>query len=283
MFAVSPAVQYIIHHGQKGSNGGSPRIWGRLYDELLSPDRGRNPKIDGDDFTNFAGFDPGDGGDTAASVGGFGIYADTATTGSKLVQLAADLGVVQLEAAGVAHHEVTMQVGGFTGAPFSIRPGVDSLRAFECRIRIPSGNDSAQQGAFVGVAAAGSAANNFMANTTMALKDANLIGFHLPVGAADVIRPVWRKSGSDVVDTVGVVKTYTPGDWVKLGFLFNPLAEPRWRFQFFVDNEVVESLVPETVEDSLPKDAQMSPILSVKSLSTDGGKLDCDWIGFGNT
>jgi hypothetical protein len=275
------ALLFRHHRGQSGSVGLSPRIWDHLTEASMSPsDGGNGPLAFFEHFESFQGVVPSVSGATAGLANGFATYQDTATTASSVSQIAHEDGVVELLAGATAHHQVSAQAGGLTGAFFGIpanRGG--NVRGFEARVRVPTGNTSATQGAFVGVASAGNAAVNFMANTTMALKDTNLIGFHFPVGGSNVIRPVCRKSGVAVVDTIGSVKTYVPGEWVKLGFIYNRRAQSIESLSFYVDNQLVATVTQAVVDSTYPVDALMSPILSVKSLNTTGAKLQCDWIG----
>lgn len=247
----------------------------------MSPsDGGSGPLSLFEHFGNFQGVAPAIAGAVVGLSNGFATYQDTATTTSTVTQIAHEDGVIELLAGATAHHECSIQAGGASGAFFSIpaaRAGY--VRGFEARVRVPAGSSSASQGAFVGVAAAGSAAADFMANTTMALKDANLIGFHFPIGASNVIRPVCRKAGVAVVDTIGSVKTYTPGDWVKLGFIYNRRAQSVESLSFYVDNVLVATVSQSVLDASYPVDALMSPILSTKTLNTTGAKFQCDWIG----
>jgi hypothetical protein len=101
----------------------------------------------------------------------------------------------------------------------------------------------------------------------------------MPIGATNVIRPVFRKNGVAINDTIGSVGTYTPGTFVKLGFVYDPNAETREALTFYVDNQRVGYLTQAQVDSIFPVGVFMSPILSVKTLNTTGGQLDCDWIG----
>jgi hypothetical protein len=268
------------HRGQTGSEGLSPRIWDRFKRTLQSPDAGRSPFFHLEDFGNFAEVAPAISGSTTGASGGFATFQSTATTTSTIKQTSNENGAIELLAGATAHHQVTVQAGGTAGATFMVAASrAGGVRGFEARVRVPTGSASAAQGAFVGVAAAGNAATNFLVNTTMAVKDTNLAGFHFPIGATNVIRPVCRKSGVAVVDTIGVVKTYTAGTWVKLGFLYDPQADSAEALTFYVDNVRVGYMSQTEVDASFPVGIFMSPILSVKSLDTTGAKLECDWIG----
>jgi hypothetical protein len=284
MHSLNPASLYTIYRGQKGNQGLSPRLWGLLVDQALSPDIGTEPKAMGDDFLNLAEVAPAIAGPTAGMSGGYGVFVSTATTTSSVQQIAHQDGVVELTAGGTAHHQASMQAGGNTGASWFL-PGTTAsdLVLFEARVRIPATFNSAGQGVFVGVAAPGNSAVNFLVNTTMAVKDTNLIGFHFPIGATNVIRPVFRKAGVAVNDSIGVVKTYTPGEWVKLGFAFNRRAQPKDWFTFYVDNKSVGSVGRDQVSSLMPVDVGLSPILCAKALGAAGAKLQCDWLATGKS
>lgn len=247
----------------------------------MSPsDGGSGPLSMFEHFASFQGYAPAIAGAVTGLANGFGIYVDTATTASTVTQIAHEDGVIEMLAGATNHHECSIQAGGATGAFFSIpaaRAGY--VRGFEARVRVPSTHLSVNQGAFVGVATAGAAGADFLVNTTMAVKNENMIGFHFPVGATNAIRPICRKVGVAVVDTIGSVKTYTPGDWVKLGFIYNRRAQSVESLSFYVDNVLVASVTQADVDSTYPVDALMSPILAVKTLNTTGARFQCDWIG----
>lgn len=280
-FSLNAVSALTARRGQSGVDGLSPRIWDLVAEQLASPDNGRAPYFDVEDFLRFGGVDPGIGGSTDAQSAGFQVFTATATTASSVTQIAHKQGVVEMSAGGTAHHQVVIQAGGLTGATWDLPSpkGSARLRAFEAKVRVPSGTSTANQGAFVGVAAAGSAAANFLANTTMAVKDANLIGFHLQIGAAGEVHPVWRKSGSAVVDTVGSVATATPGEWLKLGFVFYHRHGSVEAVKFLVNNKVVASITRDAVDSTFPVNELMSPIVAVKTLNSNGAKLQVDFIG----
>jgi hypothetical protein len=282
MTGVPAGALFTTHRGQTGNEGLSPRIWDPFYRASMAPGGGQavTPASLFDNFTNFADVSPAIAGATSGVSGGFATFQSTATTTSYARQIADEDGVIELGCGATAHHSVTVQAGGLTGGFFRIAGNRGSyLRGFEARVKVPTGTTSAVQGVFVGVAAAGNAAINFMANTTMALKDTNLIGFHFPVGSSNVIKPVWRKSGVAVVEPATETISYTPGSWIKLGFLYDSSAQPREACTFFVNNRRVAVVSQADVDALMPINQTMSPILSVKALTTTAAFLQCDFIG----
>lgn len=271
---------YTSHRGQTGNEGRSPRIWDLFFRSLQSPDIGRSPFGHFEDFGNFGGVAPAISGAVAGASGGFATYTDTATTASSVTQIAHSNGVARLLAGATAHHEASMQAGGATGATWSVAASKASkVRGFEARVRVPTGLTSVNQGAFIGLVTAGNAVADFMANTTLAIKDANLVGFHMPIGAGSAVRPVFRKVGYAINDTLGVVNTYVAGTWVKLGFVYDPNADASEALTFYVNNQRVAYLTQVQVDSIFPVDALMSPIIAIKTLNTTGAQLDVDWIG----
>lgn len=271
------AAIYSHHLGQTGAIGRSPRIFAWAAESSMAPGRPAEPIFDTDDFIRFLDVAPAISGSLTAQANGYSIYTDTATTASSVKQVASDTGVIELANGATAHHEITMQVGSPTGAFMQIAASKASLmRGFEARVAVPAGSSSAGQGVFVGLAAGGNAAANFMADTTLVLKDTDLIGFHFPIGGTNVIRPVYRKTGVAVVDTIGVVHTYTPGTFVKLGLLYSPSGRGDGDvLSFFVNNIKVGGISQSVAEATLPLGVRMTPTLSVKG---NASKLQCDWI-----
>lgn len=268
------------YRGQNGNAGLSPRIWDFYTEAAMGAGEGTSPASMFEHFTNFQGVAPAISGATSGLSDGFATFQNTTTTASTATQIAHEDGVIEMLAGATAHHEVTIQAGGLSGAFFRIAANRgSSVRAFEARVRIPTGSASAAQGAFIGVAAPGNTTTNFMANTTLALRDVNIIGFHLPIGAGNAIRPVCRRAGVAVVDTIGSVHTYVPGTWVKLGFIYNRRASQSEALTFYVNNEPVAVVSQAVIDASYPVDAFMSPIMSVKTLNVTGARLQCDWIG----
>lgn len=272
---------FTSHRGQKGSSGLSPRIWDLKGDTMLSPDGGTDPKIHLEDFLCFGGAKPAITGDTESVGDGYSFFTSTTTTASSVTQIADELGVVELASEVTAHSVAAMQAGGATGASFLIPKDRAGLwRGFEARVRIPVGFTSATQGAFVGLMPPGNSKVTVMANTTMALPDVGLIGFHFPIGSQNVLRPVVRKSGSAVDESAPTI-AYTPGEWVKVGLAYFHRNQAKGRLLVLVNNQVVGSYSDTQVNDALPSDVLLSPIAAVKSLSTPGGRLQVDWLGWG--
>lgn len=278
MDSKNSAALYSHHMGQTGSVGRSPRIFAAGVESAMAPGRPADPIFESDEFIRFNDIAPAISGTATVQANGYTAYCDTATTASSIKQVASETGVIQLATGATAHHQAILQMGGPLGAFWRIAAArASGARAFEARVAVPG--SSAAQGVFVGLAAGGNAAVNFMANTTMVLKDTDFIGFHFPIGGTNVIRPVYRKTGVAVVDTIGVVHTYTPGAFVKLGILYNPTNRGDGEvLSFFVNNVKVGGVAADTAEATLPLDVNLTPTLAVKTSAASAASLNCDWL-----
>lgn len=278
MNSANSAALYSHHMGQSGSVGRSPRIFASAVESAMAPGRPASPIFESDEFVRFNDIAPAIAGPATVQANGYTAYCDTATTASSIKQVASETGVIELATGATAHHQAIMQMGGPLGAFWRIAAArASGMRGFEARVAVPV--SSAAQGAFVGLAAAGNAALAFFANTTMVLKDTDLIGFHFPIGASNVIRPVYRKTGSAVVDSIGAVHTYTAGEFVKLGILYNPTSRGDGEvLSFFVNNVKVGGVAADTAEATLPLGVNLTPTLAVKTSGASAASLRCDWL-----
>lgn len=246
----------------------------------MAPGRQAEPVYASREFVLFNDIAPAIAGATDFAQDGISTHLSTATTASSVKQVASETGVIELATGATAHHQITMQMGSAAGAFWAIAPNRGSnFRGFEARVAIPDGSNSAAQGVFIGMAAGGNAAANFLVNTTMALKDTDLIGFHFPIGGVNVVRPVYRKAGSAVVDAFGPIFTYTPGTFFKLGLFYKPSTRGDGNvLSWFVDNAPVFGIDSATAESTLPLGVRLTPTLSVKTSGASAAKLQCDWI-----
>lgn len=277
----SPAL-FTGHRGQSGGRGLSPRLWDMAYGQGLSPDGLANAFSVGDDFLNFGAVNTGISGATAGVVhGGYGWYADTATSACSIKQLATEIGgVARIQVAATDNHEAWLTSGGNSGVlgVISDTAGDDKRLIFETRVRF---GQIVTFNSFIGLSEEGLAAADTITDAG-ALASKDLIGFHIAESASSTLTFTYRKAGQTAVIPIAALKTIVAATWYKLGFIYDPAAPSSQRIRIFLDNEEQTTKVTGTniAAATFPDAEELAFLAGVKTSSTASPYMDIDWWNF---
>lgn len=286
MLGIINPVAFVAHLGQGNHSGPSPALWNRLVGSHPSPDGCNAGVLVGDDFCNFQGITNAISGTTAlpsATVpapDGYKMYLDSATTASGAARLETEqFGAVQLAPGLTDNHLAVMYSGGLV--QLSDTAGSERLTIWEARIRLPSqvtsGSIFAGLGNSVCVADGGLVAD---AGGLIVATGAG-IGFRTLDADPDGIDFVLKtnSSGAEVV-VLNEAKVATAATWIKLGFVYDPMADAAKRIKIYVDNveQSTYGTATQIAAATFPDGINLGTLLACKS---DGGSvarlMDCDW------
>jgi len=287
MNGLFPNALYTLHQGKSGGRGMSPRLWSRVHGQMVSPDGFSNAFLAMDDFTNFGGFSPAIGGTTALpsttvpGPGGYGLYADTATSACSIAPLGTESGgVVRLATGATDNHEAWLSAQGLAGAlgMISDTAADAKLTVFETRVRFSSVADNV--GAFfVGLGEPGIPADSAKVNDTGVMVDKDFIGFNTIHADNDLLSINYRKSGA-AQQAVGSGTAIVANTWYKLGFVYDPLDSEK--IKFYINNvQQGSSLSAANIAAATFPDAErLTFVAGVKNGSAAAANLDIDWWAF---
>lgn len=269
MRSLLSAALYTLHLGQVSSRGLCPRVWKRFAGGDVSPNGNDVPEGSGWDFNNFAAIAPGVAGAVSGSSGDIAYYTDTVTAAGSVVPHVTARNVASVLASTQDNAETWI---GSNGCQV-IQDG--SLLAFEARIRIPTLDNAT---AFVGLATPGSVATNFVVDSTEALKDADILGFHYRGTDSGSLKFAYRKLGGSVV-YIDLNLTPVANAWYRVGFVLDPAEQSGQRLSIFVDNILVGEISAADVGGSaFPSAAPMGLIAGLKNNSASARTLDLGFI-----
>lgn len=280
---------YTLHQGQSGGRGLSPRLWGKAYGQMLSPDGASNAFMIGDDFLNFGGHSPAIDGTTAlpsATIpgpNGYGVYTDTTTSACSIAPIAtASGGVCRIATGATDNHEAWLTAMGNLGVfgAISDTAGSDKLTIFEARVRV--GQVANNGGAFfLGLAEEGLAAADTKADDTGVMASKDFIGFNTIHSDGDLLSINYRKAGADQ-QSVGSGSALTASTWTKLGFVYDPKEVASKRIKFFIDNvEQSDYVTGDNIAAStFPDGEELVFLAGIKNGGAAASTLDIDWWQF---
>lgn len=182
-------------------------------------------------------------------------------------------GIMEIAGADAANDDGGLQHGlNVTGLGF-----IDKTKpydvAFEARWRTPSVADVSH---FIGLGKPGRAVAGTLADSTGALVDKDLIGFHSLTAAPTTLKFVYRKEGQTAVDAVATALTFAADTWYKLGFRYRAKNK---RLTAYVDGEEV-GYVNLASATTFPSAVLMSPLWFLKAHTTAEKKALLDWWAF---
>jgi len=274
MLMCNPNSGLVSHRGQSGGRGLSPRVWAKLFGSALSPDGASNAYDIDDDFLSFG----------AAAAGLYvsegGLYKSYEDTGAAISQIATEVGgVINISVDADDDQEAWLASGANTGVlgKISDTASADKLLIFEARFRpsqIAAGN------LFIGLGEEGLAAENTIDDSgDLASKD--LIGFAVNEDAPSTLTFVYRKAGQALQTPIASLATLVAATWCKVGFVYDPNADPSKRISVYVDNEESDTHVTATniAAATFPDGEELAFLVGVKNV-TDIMSIDLDWWKF---
>lgn len=249
----------------------SPNIWTRIPYQSIQAKR-RGGVFYYNDFEDATVY-------TSATVqAGAKTFQDTGVT---IQGVSGDGGILEIAGADAINDDGAIEfAGGGVAGAFSISSTRLRPVAFEARVRWTS---LAQMGGFIGLAQPGFAAAGALVDTTVALADKNLIGFHVANatgGLTDTVDAVFRKSSQAVQTPGSAVKTLEANTWYKFGFLFLPYSASggaAHKLEYFIDNVLVASYT-NIAATTFPDGQYLTPAAALKALEASEKKMQLDWV-----
>lgn len=282
MLALPTNALFVTHQGQDGGAGLSPRLWGRVTGQMLTPDGQVPGFFVSDDFANHPAAAPAISGTTAGVIGGYGYYVDTATSACSIKQIAtASGGVVQWATGATDNHEAWLTAGGNTGVfgAISDTAGSDKLTVFEARFQV--GQITNTYNTFIGLAEEGLAAADTVTDAG-ALASKDLIGFWVLEADGDALNFGYRKAGQSAVTTISGVKALSASTWYKVGFIYDPKEVASKRIKVYVDNVEQSTYVTATniAAATFPDGEELTFLAGLKNGSAAAHTMNVDWWAF---
>ena len=262
--------------GKNSDTGLSPAVWARIpLGKMVDPNGG---KFVFDDFLTFGGSVTSNVGTYFSQGGAYRTYEDN---GGSVAQIATSTrGEVEIQTDGTDNDEVWMSPGGAASVlgAISDTAGADLLMIFEACVKlsqITSGN------AFVGLGEEGLAAADTITDSD-ALADKDLIGFAQLADDLDAFDFVYRMAGQAVQTKVSVAHTIVADTYVKLGFVYDPLAPAAKRITVYVNGVDSGTYVTATniAAATFPDAEELNAIFGVKNGAAAAKKLTVDWWAF---
>jgi hypothetical protein len=276
-------------HNAQNTSWLSPRLWNRVTHRITESQGDKRVMLVGDDF--FGVHHAGTMTDLHAEHP-YVLYADD--TSNHKAQGASDEngGVLQLQidASAGANEEIGIELGDGTGqlGQISDTAGSDFLTAFECRVKWNHITDAALTNgnivSAIGLLGPGSNDGDVLTDTSGIPTAANHgIGFHVPKDDGDTVNFFYEAASQTRVDAISDIAALTNDTFVKLGFLYDPLAEASKRITVFVDNVASATYVTATniATATFPDAETLNFVAAMKSIAgSDNVEMAIDWWAF---
>ena len=241
-----------------------------------------------DDFANLGVYA------TGTSQGGYITNQDTGVTIQQCASAdnsEGEFGVLEMSHDGTAHDEGSIELGSGVSGLVRIDPtvGERAVVAFEARIKIVT--VAVGDACFaLGLGKAGIYADDMIVDTTGALVAQDFVGFQTLLTSNSEIDAIYS------IDTTGVAAGFTDGDnvdtlvadtWVKLGVVYDPLAEADNTMKWFADGvelgcgkQVTDAII--TAGTAFPTDQELTPVFGTKILTAAATTAYMDWWAVGS-
>jgi hypothetical protein len=281
MFNISPAsliTNYLPASGRTPTNA----MWRKLASQMYSGD-GSVGFTMYDDFRAF--------GKSTAVASNIGRYVSSGNqyysfedTGDSITQLATEpTGVVKLLTDTTDNDECALQLGDATSVAglISDTAGADKLLIFEARVKMASITDT-KMNMFVGLAEEGAAVNSWHADSGGVLEDKDYIGFQVLETDGDALLFTYKKAGQTKVNVFTYGTALAADTFYKLGFIYDPQADPTQRIKAYVDGVEQSTYITKTnIETAtFPDGEELSPIFSMKNAAGEAMSASMDWWAF---
>jgi len=194
----------------------------------------------------------------------------TSDTAAGAVTLPASLtgGVANVATGATDNDETYIQLGLATFEPFVITNASGKPVWFECRVKALQ---HADESILIGLAEAGCAAANFMADNTGVPADKDFVAFRYKADAPTQWDVAWRKAGQAEQEIANVVAN--ADDWHTFGFFFDGAST----VTFYVDR-VANATVALASAATFPSGEELSPIIAIKTGAAVARNVQVDYI-----
>lgn len=200
-----------------------------------------------------------------------------------------EFGVLEITGNDAAHDEGSIEIGGGKNGLVRIDPtaGERAVVAFEARLKQTAITTGGVCFA-IGLAEPGYADADALVDTTGLLVAAgkDFVGFNTVLTSNSEIDTAYQITSTgtavQVKDNAGTMVADT---WIKLGGVYDPLAESGKTMKFFIDGVELGDSVTDAIiaaGTAFPTDEEMTLMLATKVLTATAAPFYMDWWGIGS-
>lgn len=266
-----PLFPRITGTGFENTAAASGRLQPALWD--IYQRRSRTNDITEDGYYRFWDFDNwGDSADTVTLKDGWTLHTDT---GNSIVQVTGELGgVIRPTTTTTDNNSVDAMECGNVGT-VSITSGGTAMTLFDARVRFTQVTNT--YNFFIGLTAAGSAADNGFFTDAGATADRACFGFQVLEADGDALEFTYKKAGQTAQITSGL-KAIAAATWYQLGVIVDTTEpNPARRVKIMIDNAVVAYLTDtQLAAATFPSGVSMGMGFSIKNQTNVGKSVDID-------
>ncbi len=265
------------------TRGLSPAIWqaygfigGNQYDPSLIP-------FFFDDFAKLGVMA------SATSQGGYITFQDSGVTiqqGPDTDNSEGEYGLLEISQDGTAHDDGNIELGsGVAGlVRIDATVGERSVVAAEARIKVTTVVVGGLCFAF-GLGEPGIYAENMVVDTSGALVVKDFVGFQTLQASNSEIDAVYAMASGSLVQVKDNAGTVVSDTWIKLGMVYDPMAETNKKMKYFIDGVELGSSVTDVLIAAgtpFPLDEELTLCLGTKVLAGTASTFYMDWWAVGS-
>lgn len=248
-----------------GERGLSGSIWGRFPTDYALTEK-KLAEFYFEDFTNAQVFA------TTVSQNGLYTFQDSSVT---VKGVATEPSVIKITTPATTNSEGILTTGG-NFAPFGRVSSTDK-KSFLWEARFKVGQITNHLG-FIGVGVPGLAVTDgILTDTTGALTDNGVIGFHVAAASGSALNAVYKKNGQTAQTSLAAAATLVADTFVKVGVAYDA---PKGILEFHV-NGVAVSRVTDVSAATFPDGVWLALYANIKALASTAATLTLDWWAAG--
>jgi len=280
--ALQPGALYTPYLREKSTTlkrGPSWRLWSRVLGPGASPDGAVDGYLFEDEMLNVGDFNTGGGGATTGTIGGYGVYVDTAVAAGSIRHLATVYsGALRILSSTQDNAQASIAGASGVGVQAVFPTALDKKLAFEARVAFGT---IANNNFFLGLTEETCCANDGLIDDTGALADVDHFGFCVLEGASSTLTFKYRKNGqaqqTPIANVLGVA--IVANTYYKLGFVFDPAAIPAQRVTFYLNGEELSTYLTAAnlAAATFPAGEEMALAAQVKNGAAAAKSMDIDW------
>lgn len=265
------------------TRGLSPAIWqaygfigGNQYDPSLFP-------FFFDDFADLGVYT------SAASRGGYITFQDGGVTirqAPDAVNSEGVFGVLEISHDGNAHDDGNFELGSGVAGLVRIDDTVRyrSVVAAEARIKVTTVVVGGLSFA-LGLGQPGIYAENMVVDTSGNLVVKDFVGFQVLQASNSEIDTVYAMASGSLVKVKDNAGTVVSDTWIKLGMVYDPMAETNKKMKYFIDGVELGTSVTDVLIAAgtpFPLDEELTLCLGTKILAASATTFYMDWWAIGS-
>jgi len=266
-----PLLPRITGTGFENTSSTFGRLQPALWD--IYQRRSRTNDITEDGYYRFWDFDNwGDQTASTTALDGWKLHLDT---GDTIVQVTGELGgVIRPTTTTTDNNSIDVMESGGVGT-VNITSAATAMTLFESRVRFTQVTNT--YNFFIGLTAAGSAADNGFFTDAGATADRACFGFQVLEADGDALEFTYKKAGQTAQITSGL-KAIAAATWYSLAAIYDASEQnPARRVKILIDNAVVAYLTDtQLAAATFPSGVSMGFGFSIKNQTNVGKSVDID-------